>query len=335
MKLYPLLCLLLSCAALFTGCTGKSKKAVRTVDTIALASAPDFCADSAVQFVVQQCAFGPRVPNTKAHLACGNYLVERFTHYGATITEQKADLMAYNGEVLKARNIIASLNPEQPQRIMLCAHWDCRPWADNDPDANNHRKPVMGANDGASGVAVMLEIARLLQQKPINLGVDFFCFDAEDYGVAQWDDYTDDTSKSWCLGSQYWAANPHRAGYRARYGVLMDMVGARGATFDQENYSLYYAPSETKHIWKLAHQLGYGQFFPMRKGGYITDDHVPVNEVAKIPCVDIVPNTNHERSNFGPTWHTVNDTPDNIDSNVLKAVGQTILQLIYNENATL
>ena len=190
---------------------------------------------------------------------------------------------------------------------------------------------VLAANDAASDVAVMLEMARLIQLHPLEIGIDFICFDAEDYGVPQWSDQTGGAS-SWCLGSQYWAANPHVYGYQARFGILMDMVGGRGSTFSKEGYSQRYASQVVDLVWNTAAQLGYGQFFPMRDGGYITDDHVPVNEIAGIPCIDIIPYFTDAPSGFGPTWHTVNDNMEHIDRQVLKAVGQTVIQVIFNEN---
>ena len=177
----------------------------------------------------------------------------------------------------------------------------------------------------------MLEMARLIQLHPLEIGIDFICFDAEDYGVPQWSDQTGGAS-SWCLGSQYWAGNPHVYGYQARFGILMDMVGGRGSTFSKEGYSQRYASQVVDLVWNTAAQLGYGQFFPMRDGGYITDDHVPVNEIAGIPCIDIIPYFTDAPSGFGPTWHTVNDNMEHIDRQVLKAVGQTVIQVIFNEN---
>lgn len=320
---------LCSCMA----CGNKMSKQQGTQEEPKQIKAPVFNADSAYKFVADQCNFGPRVPNTEAHRRCGDYLVAKFKSYGATVVEQKVDLTAYDGKtVLKARNIIASINPMAAKRLLVCAHWDCRPWADNDPDSANWRKPVMGANDAASGVAVMLEMARLIQTQPLNIGVDFICFDAEDYGLPQWENYYMDSSSSWCLGSQYWAAHPHVYDYRPRFGILLDMVGGMGCTFSKESYSMRFAPQVVDLIWKTAAKLGYSQFFPPREGGYITDDHVPVNEIARIPCVNIVPYFTEGPSSFGPTWHTVYDDIEHIDPNVLKAVGQTVIQVIYNEN---
>ena len=219
---------------------------------------------------------------------------------------------------------------------MICAHWDSRPWADNDPDEENWHKPVMAANDGASGVAVMLELARLLNITSDSVaqtlpGIDFICFDAEDWGTPQWSE-AEDASDTWALGAQYWAANPHREGYQARYGILLDMVGGQGARFFRERYSQHYAQNVVSRVWQAASVVGYGSYFPPQDGGAITDDHVPVNQVSGIPCIDIIPYyPDCEESSFGPTWHTVNDDMEHIDKNTLKAVGQTLVQVIFSE----
>ena len=252
------------------------------------------------------------------------------------MTRQKADLKGYDGTILHSMNIMASYNPAATTRIMLCAHWDSRPWADNDPDSTNWHKPILAANDAASGVAVMLELARLLAQKsvaaklPQNLGVDFVCFDAEDWGTPQWSDKQDDGS-SWALGAQYFSANLPQ-GYAPRYAILLDMVGGQGAQFYQEGMSKQYAPEIVKKVWRAARQAGFGSFFPKSDGGMITDDHIPVNQTAKIPCIDIIPYyPNCQQSSFGPTWHTLADDMEHIDKNTLKAVGQTLVQVIFCE----
>ena len=313
-----------------TACGNRTSSRSQDTDTIAMAPAPEFNADSAYAFTAAQCAFGPRVPNTEAHKLCGNYIAEKFRSYGALVTDQYADLTAFDGTVLKARNIIASYNPDAEARLLICGHWDSRPWADNDPDSANWHKPVLAANDAASDVAVMLEMARLIAQNPLKIGRDFICFDAEDYGAPQWINSSEEND--WCLGSQYWAENPHKFGYKARFGILMDMVGGQGSTFSKELFSKEYAAQVVDIVWNTATQIGYGNYFLNRDGGYITDDHLPVNRIAKIPCIDIIPYFSDGPSGFGPTWHTVNDDMEHIDKNVLKAVGQTVLQVIYNEN---
>ena len=303
----------------------------------------EFMADSAYQFCEQQCAFGPRTMNSEAHQQCRQWIADQFRQYGMEVMEQKADLRGYDGTTLHSTNIIASYHPEQQDRILLCAHWDSRPWADNDPDEQNWHKPVMAANDGASGVAVMLEVARLLNAATVSdstshfsitnskLGIDFICFDAEDWGTPQWEEELSG-SDTWALGAQYWSAHPHRDGYRARYGILLDMVGGQGARFYQESYSRRYASDVVNRVWRAASVAGYGSYFPSDEGGWITDDHVPVNQVTGIPCIDIIPcYPDCEQSSFGPTWHTVNDDMQHIDKKTLKAVGQTIIQVLFTE----
>lgn len=293
---------------------------------------PEFCADSAYAFCEKQCEFGPRTMNSDAHEKCARWIVDKFKQYGCSVTEQDADLKGYDGTTLKSKNIIASYKPEITTRILLCAHYDCRPWADNDPDSLNWKKPVLAANDGASGVGVMLEIARLLQKADsLKVGVDFVCFDAEDWGTPNWSD-VEDNGDSFALGAQYWAANPHKPGYEARFGILLDMVGGAGARFYQEGMSKQYAQPIVDKVWKAARVAGFESFFPNEQGGFITDDHIPVNQKAHIPTVDIIAYyPDCQQSSFGPTWHTVNDTMDNIDRNTLKAVGQTVVQVLFSE----
>jgi hypothetical protein len=310
----------------------------------------EFNADSAYAFCAVQCGFGPRVMNSEAHERCAQWIVRQFQQYGYEVEQQKADLRGYDGTILRSTNIIAtstrlSANGDSSSasgdsassvygdtvapRILICAHWDSRPWADNDPDSANWRKPVMGANDGASGVAVMLELARLLQQHDsAKVAVDFVCFDAEDWGVPQWSDEVD--ADSWALGAQHWAANPHSSPNTYQYGILLDMVGGQGAKFYREHHSMQYARQVVECVWQAASAAGYGSTFPFKDGGWITDDHLPVNEKAGIPCIDII---NHypdcPQGSFGPVWHTVNDDIGHIDRNTLRAVGQTLVQLIY------
>lgn len=326
------------CAVLFavfrTG-NEKTEETPQEVDTLTVVR---FDADSAYAHIEAQCAFGPRVPNTEAHKLCGQYIVSRFKALGLAVTEQKMELKAYDGTKLECMNIFASTDTTAKKRILISAHWDSRPWADNDPDENNHKKPVLAANDGASGVAVMLELARAFMEDKPSVGVDFVCFDAEDYGVAQWDEsnYPGDMSNSWCLGSQYFAANLPFADYRPAYAVNLDMVGGKGAQFYQEGFSARLAPGIISKVWDAAERAGYGSMFPRQPGGYVTDDHLPLIRIAGIPAITVIPYyPNYAGSSFGPTWHTVNDTPANIDRNTLEAVGQTMLELIYSELLTI
>lgn len=291
---------------------------------------PDFNADSAYIYLQEQCDFGPRTMNSTAHDKCEKWIIQKFEQYGCKVTTQKATLNGYDGTPLRSTNIMASYNPKATTRIMFCAHWDCRPWADNDPDSTNWHKPIIAANDAASGVGVMIELARILKGSGLELGVDFICFDAEDYGTPQWFE-GEDPGDTWALGAQYFANNLPE-GYAPRYGILLDMVGGVGAKFYREGMSMQYAPAIVKKVWNAAHQVGYGSYFPKDDGGMITDDHIPVNQTANIPCIDVIPYyPDCAQSSFGPTWHTIADNMDNIDKNTLKAVGQTMVQVLFTE----
>lgn len=320
-------------AVLLAAC-GSNKKTAAAADAAAAEPVgPAFNADSAYAYCARQCDFGPRTMNSTAHDKCEKWIISEFKRHGMAVTPQKTTLTGYDGTQLKATNIIASYRPELTTRVLVCAHWDSRPWADNDPDSTNWHKPIMAANDGASGVAVMLELARLLSADTTKLGVgvDFVCFDAEDWGVPQWAD-AQGGDDSWALGAQYWAKNPHKQGYEARFGVLLDMVGGQGARFYREGFSLQYAHGIVDKVWAAAKTVGVGSLFPDSDGGMITDDHVPVNETAKIPTIDIIPYyPDCQQSNFGPTWHTVNDDMQHIDRATLKAVGQTMVQVLWSE----
>lgn len=294
---------------------------------------PTFNADSAYAFTAAQCAFGPRDMNSKGHDRCEKWIVAQFERYGCTVETQKAVLKGYDGTPLRSTNIIAHIHPKAKTRLLFCAHWDSRPWADNDPDSTQWRKPILAANDAASGVAVMLELARTIQQDGklnTNVGIDFVCFDAEDWGTPQWSSQPDNES-TWALGAQYWASH-YDATVKPRFGVLLDMVGGMGAQFYRELKSLEYAPDVVKKVWRAARQVGFGSFFLKQDGGGIIDDHVPVNELAGIPTIDIIPfYPDCRQSSFGPTWHTMADNMSNIDKQTLRAVGQTMVQVIYSE----
>ena len=325
MSLAFVVTLLISCAS----CKQATKKSDDDLQETSLAG-PTFDADSAYFFCEQQCAFGPRTMNSTAHDQCREWIVNKFKQFGCTVEEQNADLKGYDGTILKSTNIIARFRPEAKKRILLCAHWDSRPWADNDPDEKNWKTPVMGANDGASGVAVMLEISRLLQKDTtINIGVDFVCFDAEDWGVPQWSDIQ--AEDSWALGAQYWSTNYKAVdGQEIMFGILLDMVGGENAQFYKEGFSMKYAPRIVDRVWSAAQSAGYSGYFVSQTGGYITDDHDPVNKIAGIPTIDIIPYYPYnESSSFGPTWHTVNDDMQHIDRQTMKAVGQTVIQVLF------
>lgn len=330
MKLFSLSIIVLPLIAVLS--CGNSHK-VQTTETInkEIIPVPVFNADSAYAYVKAQTDFGPRVPNTKAHTDCGNYLAQQLERFGAKVYIQEADMPSWDGKMLKIKNIIGAYKPESKKRLLLCAHWDSRPYADNDQDGKNYRTPIIGANDGASGVGILLEIARQIQKEQPTMGIDIIFFDAEDYGVPQFHqgNAPDD---SWCLGSQLWGRRPHVANYNARYGILLDMVGGKDATFYYEGFSKERASGYMKKIWKEAIEAGFSKYFIRRDGGYVTDDHMYIYEYAHIPCVDIINyDPNDRRSSFGSTWHTLQDNMDNIDVNTLKVVGQTVMNVIYKE----
>lgn len=281
----------------------------------------DFSGDSAYKFVDAQCSFGARVPGTAQHTACGDYLENEMKKYG-DVTVQSPTLTAFNGKSYKARNIITAINPDSARRVLLLAHWDSRPWADADADAANHSKPVPGANDGASGVGVLMELARIFSANPPKVGVDIMFVDMEDMGTEG-----DDTS--WALGTQYWVNNRHLPGYRPMFGILLDMVGAKDAHFEHEIYSKYYAPQVLSLVWDTAAKSGYGKYFKNSMGGGVTDDHVFINQ-AGIPTIDIIDsNSGNADGGFFPYWHTTRDDMSNISAETLKAVGQTVANVIY------
>ena len=336
MKKAAKLILLVLVVALFTqasnSCIGHKKQSGET-DTVAIQKpcGPIFNPDSAITFTAKQCSFGPRIMNSPAHDACREWIVTKFAQYGCTVNQQKTNLTGYDGTQLRATNIIAQFNPKATRRILICAHWDSRPWADNDPDSTNHKKPVLAANDGASGVALMLEIARCLNSDSTFAGgVDFVCFDAEDWGVPTWEkNFIGNQENTWALGAQYFAKNLPPS-VKPEFGILVDMVGGEGAQFYQEGMSLKFAPKIVDKVWNTAHTIGYGSYFPKTTGGMVTDDHLPLNQYAGIPTIDIIAfYPDCEQSSFGPTWHTISDTMEHIDKNVMQAVGQTILQVLF------
>ena len=290
---------------------------------------PDFNGDSAYRFVSEQVAFGPRVPNTKAHQKCADYLAAKLKSYGAEVTVQKAVVRTFDDKDLNMRNIIGSYNKENPSRIMLCSHWDSRPFADHDPDPKKYNTPIDGANDGASGVGTLLEVARLLSKNNPGIGIDIIFFDAEDYGQPQ--DKEPQKEDTWCLGSQYWSKNPHVPEYKANFGILLDMTGAKDAVFLKEGYSMQFAPDIVGKVWNVAYRLGYSSYFVDKEGGFVTDDHLYVNQIRKFPVIDIIHQDQSGAHSFFEHWHTTHDNMEHIGQVTLKAVGQTLMQVIFEE----
>ncbi len=315
-------------ACLLASCTNDTKQPpqqeVQKKPEAYRKKAPDFNADSAYAYIKTQVDFGPRVPNTKQHDACAKYITDKLKSFTLNVIVQKATVTAFDKTKLNIQNIIGLFNPQAKHRILLFAHWDTRPWADR--DVENTDKPILGADDAGSGVGTLLEVARQLSTQNVSIGVDIAFFDAEDYGEKAESEGED----SYALGTQYWCKNPQPAGYTASYGILLDMTGARNATFLKEANSMLYAPDVVNKVWNIAGQLGFGNHFLNQLGGGITDDHVYPNKIMNLPSIDIV-NTSPATLSFAPHWHTHNDNMDIIDKNTLKAVGQTLLEVIFSE----
>lgn len=289
-------------------------------------------ADSLFGFVEAQVGFGPREPGSRGHEACRRYLADRLKAYGAdTVILQQAPVTNWKGERLTAHNILGRINPDASDRILLVAHYDTRPWADEDPRPENRETPIDGANDGASGVAVLLETTRCLKGAPLgNLGVDLLMVDMEDSGQSGAGD-----EESWCLGTQKWVeAMPYSTTDRPMYGVLLDMVGGNGAVFHREYLSQSYAKPIVDKVWALANASGFADRFPNSIGGSVIDDHLYINR-AGIPCIDIIESVNPHTGSFNPTWHTTSDNLASIDRETLRIVAQVVLNLLDREDEEL
>jgi len=315
------------------GCKSDQKPATAPPPITEEVKVPKFDRDSAYFFVDKQVSYGPRLPNTSAHIQCKDWMVGKFESYGLKVTEQPFQATAYDGTVLNGVNVIAQYNPAASNRILLAAHWDSRHIADSPLSTERRDEPILGADDGGSGVGILIEVARQLSANPTDIGVDIVLFDAEDHGDDA--DSSDPDPESWCLGSQYWAKNLLPNSPKPQYGILLDMVGARNTRFPKEGVSMRFAPKVVNKVWKLGQEAGYARFFENETAGTITDDHLFVNTIAKIPMIDIIgiprpPDTN---LSFGKHWHTHNDNMDVIDVHTLRAVGQTLLGVVYHEAA--
>ncbi|MEP1150355.1 MAG: M28 family peptidase [Balneola sp.] len=286
---------------------------------------PEFSSDSAYSFIKTQVDFGPRVPNTYGHVKTREFLESKLKNYAGNnaVFSQAFSEEGYGEEELEMANIIAAFNTTSADRIMLCAHWDTRPRADE--DSTRSSEYIAGADDGGSGVGVLLELARIFSENPPPIGVDIVLFDGEDYG-------TQGDLKKYFLGSRYWSQNPPVKGYSPRFGILLDMVGAEHAVFPKESYSMSYAPNLVEELWGIAASKGYSDIFLDEDGAGVLDDHYIVYENAKIPTIDIINHTVGADGNikFAPHWHTHNDDLPIIDKSTLQAVGDVLLELIYN-----
>ena len=285
---------------------------------------PDFSAEKAYQYIEEQVNFGPRVPNTEAHREAIQYFNRHFreTAGNNSVYVQSFQQVVY-GDTLNLYNLIASFGTEHQDRILLAAHWDSRPRAEEDPDDPD--SPILGADDGGSGVGVLMEFANIFAEYPLPIGVDIILFDGEDYGETSDIDH-------YFLGSRYWGNNPPVQGYNPRFGILLDMVGGKNARFPKEGFSMQFAPSLVDEIWSIGAEFGYGDLFVDQLGGRIADDHIIVEQLTGIPMINIIHHRVDALGNvqFPPYWHTQSDNMEIIDKDVLQAVGDVVLELIYN-----
>ncbi|MBL7788456.1 MAG: M28 family peptidase [Chitinophagales bacterium] len=287
----------------------------------------NFDENLAYNYIDKQVSFGPRVPSSSGHKACAAWILSTLKELADTAYYQEFDAITYDSKKHKGKNIIAKLNPRNPNRILLCAHWDTRPIADHDP--KNPTGPILGANDAGSGVGVILALLKNFKEKPITLGVDIVFFDLEDYGQPE-NSGLPPMNESWCLGSQYWGKNTKHE-FLPRWGILLDMVGGKDATFLKEETSMNYASNLLNRVWNHGQRLGYDKHFLSEPMGAITDDHLYVNKLAGIPTIDII----HYKLNnggFADYWHTHDDNMGSVDKSTLKAVGRTLLYTIYEED---
>ena len=288
---------------------------------------------------------GPRVPNSAAHMQCAVWLIEQLRACGAEVELQKGQMPDYRGNNQQIYNIIGHFYTPQTvsrPRLLLGAHYDTRPWCDEEENYDDRMYNVPGANDGASGVGVLLEVARQLGQRmadsALTTPVDIMFFDCEDMGTPRI--YTgEEREDTWCLGSQLWATNyaknntpPFREGKgvgpQYRFGIVLDMVGAPDAFFPKEMYSTTYAGNYQQQIWRSAEQLGYGSLFSNQQSYPITDDHYYINYIAGIPCVDVIHYDIRNATGFAWWWHTRYDNMDNISKSTLQAVGEVVMSQI-------
>jgi glutaminyl-peptide cyclotransferase len=318
--------LMIGMVMLFIACGADEKKPdeVDTTDKKPTISVPKFSGDSAYSYVVAQLDFGPRNPGSKGHTACKEWLAQKLGEWADTVILQDFTAKTWDNKNLASTNIMAMFNPNAKHRILLAAHWDTRAVAEEDSDPAMQNKPILGADDGASGVAVLLEIARQLALNPIETGVDIVLFDAEDQGRSGANDM-----ESWCLGSQYWSRNLISRDYSPEFGILLDMVGSKSPRFTKEAISMNFAPNVMNRVWQIAANAGFGGYFVNEKSGPITDDHYFVNTIAKIPMINIINRPVNTTTGFGDYWHTHNDNIDVIEKRSLHATGQVLLHVLY------
>ncbi|MDE5871617.1 MAG: M28 family peptidase [Muribaculaceae bacterium] len=316
------LILLISCGAGKTASSAQETQSDHAEESAADTRASRFKPDSAYCYVEKQVAFGPRVPGTEAHRLCGDWLTATLKGFGADVTEQTATLTTFDGSRIPMRNIFARINPAAERRILLLAHWDSRPWADHDPDPDKRTSPVDGANDGASGTGVLLELARIFSAMDGDTGIDILLCDAEDWGE-------ESNDESWALGARHFATEPPVKDYMPSAAILLDMVGGKDATFMREYFSQLANPALADEIWSIAKSLGYGDMFVNRMGSAVNDDHVELIK-AGITAIDII--DYREGSGFFSGWHTTADNMQCISKETLGAVGNVLETYIQKNN---
>ncbi len=309
--------LILSLLLLLAGCTQQQERPAAQQQQQTMAKrTPQFDGERAFRYLKAQTDLGPRNPNSAGHRACMAYLENELKRYADVVTLQRFTHKGYN-ETLNLANVFAQFAPAAEKRIILLAHWDTRPRAEEDADPSQRNKPIIGANDGASGVAVLLELARMFKEDPPPIGVDILLTDGEDYGDAQ----KDGNNELYFLGAKHFARTKPVT-YRPQYGILLDMVGDRDLQLPLEQNSMRFAPQLMDLVWATAEEHGITQFIRV-PGEMISDDHLPLNE-AGIPTIDII--------DFQyPHWHTQQDTPDKCSPESLEAVGTVVAAVIYNK----
>jgi glutaminyl-peptide cyclotransferase len=331
MKKYIFPVLIAMCLIVVSACdTNTNTSNTETIATTVV-KAPAFNADSAYSYIQQQVNFGPRVPGTTAQKNCAAWMQAQLKKYCDSVYVQDVTVtQPISGKTFPCINVIGEINPQAASRVLLLCHWDSRGFADEDADPKNHNTPIDAADDAASGVGVLIEIARAIKAQKLDIGVDILMADVEDYGKSELDMQAmkQGLPSTYCLGTRYWAQNLHKFGYRANYGICLDMVGAKGATFLLEQNSRQLAGDFQNKVWTMASQLGHSSYFLFQDGGAITDDHMEVNQYARIPCIDII-NT-QPNAGFAPHWHTMNDNMAVINKGTLQAVGETVLGALYN-----
>ncbi len=313
---------------LIVGCKDPESSSTVITPTGPPAKIPAFSADSAYVYLEKQLDFGPRNPGSEGHVNCKDWMVSKFKSFGADVIAQDFDAHIYTGESFPAWNIIAQFNPKHRRRVILSAHWDTRFIGEEDKDPDKKDKPIPGADDGGSGTAVLIEIARLIQQNPIDLGVDIILWDAEDQGKRG----PNSPNNLWCLGSQYWSSKKHKKNYSAMYGVNLDMIGGKNPRFPKEHFSKLYAGQLLDKVWSLAAGMGHSKIFDNTAYGQITDDHYFVNVEGGIPMIDIINMPAGTNTSFIQEWHTHDDDLDAIDKRSMGIVGQVVTAVIYRES---